>query len=149
KAVKDKNNKIIYYDGTFEDISRSKEAEQKLQSSEARMRYILNATTTIIYSIKVSGDKIQPVWVGDNISQFGYKPEELLDEKWWLSNVHPEDVQKIQSLINQIKSSRHIVMEYRFKNKQFMQGRELDLKEAVAYRDRLYLDLIKKALFNI
>jgi HAD superfamily hydrolase (TIGR01509 family) len=30
-------------------------------------------------------------------------------------------------------------------NKQFMQGRELDLKEAVAYRDRLYLDLIKKA----
>ncbi len=30
-------------------------------------------------------------------------------------------------------------------NEQFMRGRELDLKEAVAYRDKLYLYLIKQA----
>ncbi|HES59545.1 MAG TPA: PAS domain S-box protein, partial [Caldithrix sp.] len=118
KAIKDKKNKIIFYDGTFEDITASKEAEQKLQSSEARMRHLLNATTTIIYSIKVSGKNLQPEWVGDNIRQLGYTTDEVLNKKWWLNNVHPDDIEKTGNLINQLRDIKHFVVEYRFKNKQ-------------------------------
>jgi two-component system cell cycle sensor histidine kinase/response regulator CckA len=118
KAVRDQNKKIIYYDGTFEDISASKEAEKKLQSSETRMRHLLNATTTIIYSMKDSGKKRKYIWVGDNIRQFGYNPKEVLEADWWINNIHPDDYKKTDTIINKIRTNNRIIVEYRFRHKQ-------------------------------
>ena len=117
KVIRDKNNKILHFDGTFEDITASKEAEQKLQSSEARMRHLLTSTSSVVYSLQMEGHKRVPVWVGDNIIQFGYMMTEVMKKNWWIDNVHPDDYEKAISSMNKLIENQHTVIEHRFKHK--------------------------------
>lgn len=117
RAIRDKNKKILYFDGTFEDITDSKESEEKLKSSEARMHHLLTSTSTVVYSLHIENGNRVPVWVGDNITQFGYSTIDVMKKNWWKDNVHPEDYDRTVSSMKNLIESQHTIIEYRFKHK--------------------------------
>jgi PAS domain S-box-containing protein len=49
KVVRDSNGKILYFEGTVEDITEQKRAEEKLHQSEARLRSLINNAPYGIY----------------------------------------------------------------------------------------------------
>jgi two-component system, cell cycle sensor histidine kinase and response regulator CckA len=49
KVVRDPNGKILYFEGTVEDITERKRAEEKLQQSEARLRSLIDNAPYGIY----------------------------------------------------------------------------------------------------
>jgi len=108
---------IVAAQSIVRDITYTKQAEEKLQSSEARLRYLLSSTTAIIYSLKILGGKLIPSWVGDNICLFGYTVEESLTNGWWIENLHQDDKDRVLLCLQDLFEKCKIETEYRFRKK--------------------------------
>ncbi|MBP6673044.1 MAG: PAS domain S-box protein, partial [Bacteroidetes bacterium] len=91
--VKDKNGKIIALAGISKDITAQKHAEDQLQVSEERQRFILESLPVAIYSASVDPD-VDTSWIsGDVLKITGYTVEEYLsDPGFWRQRLHPNDV---------------------------------------------------------
>ncbi|MGA3127656.1 MAG: PAS domain S-box protein [Candidatus Korobacteraceae bacterium] len=61
KLVRDANGKILYFEGTVEDITERKLAEEKLQQSEARLRSLINNAPFGIYQCDPRTDRLLDV----------------------------------------------------------------------------------------
>ncbi len=61
KVVRDVNGKILYFEGTVEDITEQKLAEEKLQQSEARLRSLINNAPFGIYQCDPRTDRLLDV----------------------------------------------------------------------------------------
>jgi PAS domain S-box-containing protein len=61
KVVRDANGKILYFEGTVEDITDQKLAEEKLQQSEARLRSLINNAPYGIYECDPRTDRFMDV----------------------------------------------------------------------------------------
>jgi PAS domain S-box-containing protein len=61
KVVRDPNGKILYFEGTVEDITDQKLAEEKLQQSEARLRSLINNAPFGIYQCDPRSDRFLDV----------------------------------------------------------------------------------------
>ena len=117
QPVRNIKGKIVAAQAIVRDITYTKQAEEKLLSSEARLRYLLTSTTTIIYSLKISGRKLIPTWIGDNIYRFGYTVEEALTYNWWVDCIHPDDRDRVLSNLEILFKKGKIETEYKFKKK--------------------------------
>ena len=76
--LKNSKGEIIGTFGMSRNISESKEIQEKLKSSEARLRHLIAATTAVLYSVDISDAGFILTWVGDNINQFGYTTKEAV-----------------------------------------------------------------------
>ena len=117
QPVRNIKGEIIAAQSIVRDITYTKQAEEKLMSSEARLRHLLTATTTIIYSLKISGKELIPLWVGDNICQFGYTIEEAIKYSWWTNCLHPDDHDRVLSGLSDLFKKGKLETEYRFRKK--------------------------------
>jgi PAS domain S-box-containing protein len=61
KVVRDANGKILYFEGTVEDITERKLAEEKLQQSEARLRSLIDNAPYGIYQCDPRSDRFVDV----------------------------------------------------------------------------------------
>jgi two-component system cell cycle sensor histidine kinase/response regulator CckA len=61
KVVRDPSGKILYFEGTVEDITEQKLAEEKLQQSEARLRSLINNAPYGIYQCDPRTDRFLDV----------------------------------------------------------------------------------------
>jgi len=61
KVVRDPNGKILYFEGTVEDITERKWAEEKLQQSEARLRSLIDNAPYGIYQCDPRTDRFLDV----------------------------------------------------------------------------------------
>jgi len=61
KVVRDPNGKILYFEGTVEDITEQKLAEEKLQQSEARLRSLIDNAPYGIYQCDSHNDRFLDV----------------------------------------------------------------------------------------
>lgn len=131
--LNDHQGNVIGIVGINHDITESKRLEEQLRSSEARLRNIVTATSAVLYTTRVIGETLTFTWVGDNINQFGFVPEEVIKPDFWNNMIHPDDrdylITKIPSLLKENK----IVLEYRIRNKE---GNYLWIRdESVLVRD--------------
>ena len=95
KVVKDKNGKVLFYEGTMQDITQRKMAEQSRKESEERYRT----------AIEHSNDGV--VIIHGNINQyvnrrfvemFGYeRPEEIIGKAVTMV-VHPDDFEMVTDI---------------------------------------------------
>jgi PAS domain S-box-containing protein len=99
------------------DITHSKSIQEQLQSSEARLRHITNTVSAVLYTVKYADSVFIPVWVGENIVQFGYEVKEVLTTNWWFNVIHPDDLEYVKSSIQTVLLKDRLVLEYRLKCK--------------------------------
>jgi hypothetical protein len=87
KAVRDNRGKVIYYDGTIEDVTDRKLAEKALQYSEERFRQIAEQSREVGWEVDKNGlyTYISPL----SESVLEYKPDELVGKKHFF-DLHPE-----------------------------------------------------------
>ena len=86
--------------GVMYDITRQKEAEQRLQEAETRYRSLVETLPVVTYVNEVTQDDDILRYVAPGMEQLtGYLPEECVDQpRFWISMVHPEDRERIEEL---------------------------------------------------
>lgn len=88
------------------------------QNSKYHLNLVLNASPSVNYQLEQKGEKLNPIWVSNNIQEiFGYSREEAIDDNWWFSNLHPHDTKKASSAFNKLIKNGKVVHEYRFRHK--------------------------------
>ena len=93
----------------------SKQMSSKLRS---KVESLLISSPAVVYSCKASGS-FATTYVTPNIkAQLGYEPSDFTDNvDFWLDNIHPDDIERVQSeLATLFETGRH-AHEYRFKHK--------------------------------
>ncbi len=88
KAVRNAQGKIVYYDGTIEDITTRKEAELALEYSETRFKQIAEQSREVVWEVNSKGlyTYVSPL----STTVLGYTPEELINTKHFY-DLHPEE----------------------------------------------------------
>jgi len=92
-AVKDEKGKVKYYDGTIEDITERKRAEEALRKNERRFRDIVENALEWIWEVDTNGKYIYASPSIENI--LGYKPEKVLGKHFY-DLFHPEDRKELK-----------------------------------------------------
>jgi PAS domain S-box-containing protein len=112
KAVRDDSGKVIYYEGTVEDITERKHAEEALLESEIRFRTLANVAPAGVYLTDGQGNcqYANPRWC----QMVGLELEEALG-KGWAKRVHPEDIGwLVEEMIENRDRKEEWNYEYRF-----------------------------------
>jgi|GEM_PF-2254115 len=120
-AVRDKNGKMIYIDGTIEDITARKKLEHKLKESEKRYRLIAENVTDVIWTI---GPDLKYTYISPSIKTLrGFDPKELIGKH--ISTILTPDSYKIveKELAKRIKE----VKKKKIKNRIVNTTMELEL----------------------
>jgi PAS domain S-box-containing protein len=118
KPTLDPQGTLLRMDGIVADITGRKQAEAKLQASEARYRLATRATNDVIWEWNAVTDRL--TWAENAQIVFGYSPAELADTGWWDSHIHPEDRQRVTSGLRKLLDGSETVWsdEYHFLLKQ-------------------------------
>lgn len=114
QAVRDDSGSILYYEGTVEDITERKHAEEELKKREERFRALMRNSSDIVYVLNSEGI-IQ--YVSPNVQQvLGYSdqigPEEHLGV---LDFVHPEDKDKAGKALTELVDILDRTLSYEFR----------------------------------
>ena len=78
RAVKDSTGNILYYEGTLEDITPRKSAEDELKKSEEKYRHIFENAVMGIYQVTPEGKYLSANPILAAIHGYG-SPEEMID----------------------------------------------------------------------
>jgi PAS domain S-box-containing protein len=104
--------------GIVQDITERKKAEQALELSEERYRIVTEQTGQLVYDYNVEKDVAN---LAGNIEELtGFMPDEFRGKslKFWLSRVHPEDLDMYVEKHKRYKGSGDVYRtEYRFRKK--------------------------------
>ncbi|CAN5139374.1 hypothetical protein BH11PSE11_BH11PSE11_05490 [soil metagenome] len=89
-----------------------------VRTTTARLRQLLAASPTILYALRIEGERMVSVWVSENITQvFGYSIEECLRPGWWRDNLHADDREQVLLSYGRIFTEHSVLHEYRFHDK--------------------------------
>ncbi|MCE2882368.1 MAG: PAS domain S-box protein [Planctomycetaceae bacterium] len=92
------------------------ERTAKLAASEARLRYVLTAGPSVIYTCEAGGD-FRSTYLSPNIARiFGYDGDEFLkDPMFWSNRIHPEDLPESRRKLHEALETGNASYEYRFR----------------------------------
>ena len=93
RAVRDSEGNLLYYEGTTQDVTARKLAEQALRESEERYRELFENAKDGIYVHDLNGKYISVNRAGEKLT--GYSRAEILG-KSFTNFVPPEEVEKIR-----------------------------------------------------
>src|SRR2546423_5976533 len=74
-AVRDERGRLLYYEGSVEDVTAQKQAEAALRESEKRYRNLFEYANDVIYTIDLAGNYTSVNKVGEQVT--GYSRAEL------------------------------------------------------------------------
>jgi PAS domain S-box-containing protein len=76
--------------GMLQDVTQQREARERLQASEARLRLVIRATNDVIWEWDIPTGDLQ--WNERAHEAFRYSPEEMGNSiDWWAERIHPEE----------------------------------------------------------
>ncbi len=115
--IRDKNGQPIRLVGTMMDITERNQREQQLREALARYDVLMQATQDAVWDMNlVTGE----TYTNDTLKQiFGYDDEVQDNDRWWNSNLHPDDRDRVVAGINAAMDNGKTVWkdEYRFRCK--------------------------------
>lgn len=103
--------------GAARDISDRKKYETEIFELSERLQHYLATSQTITYALQIKKDESFPFWVSENITRIlGYEISEALENNWWINNIYPDDKNKIEENITEmkLKETESLIQEYRF-----------------------------------
>ncbi|MEW5858260.1 MAG: PAS domain S-box protein [Cyanobacteriota bacterium] len=115
RAVRDRTGKLLYYEGTFEDITSRRRAEQALFDSKEQYRVIrvISVTSDAECTIVTPDGQMITEWVSEAFLRVsGYTFAEISTPEGWRRLIHPDDWLKQQNLLNLV-SGHSSVSEHR------------------------------------
>ena len=100
------------------DITERKQAERELEQTKERLELVVQAGPAVTYTAKASGD-YGATFISENITaQLGYSPQDFTDDsKFWASNIHPDDAERVFAELPALFEKGHHTHEYRFRYK--------------------------------
>jgi PAS domain S-box-containing protein len=91
------NGKTVLLQGTFQDITERKQAEEALQASEDNYRTLVSHTPAVLWSSDENG---HTSFISSNVEQvYGYTPKEIIEsgDRLWFGRIHPEDLADVKA----------------------------------------------------
>jgi PAS domain S-box-containing protein len=134
EVSRDARGRPEVFNGTVQDVTERKRAEERLREAEARFRTLVEQIPAVTYVRSANAGR-SVIYVSPQVEEMlGYSPEEILDNELWRATVHPDDRER---LLEEIRSARRagepIKQEYR---QIARDGREVWVRdEAVLVRD--------------
>lgn len=116
-ATFDAQGKLVASRGNLFDISKRKQAEQALHTSEARLNFLLANTPAIIFMLTVT-DGLSLTFLSDSVyTVFGYTKHQLLDDPTlWQRAVHPDDLPQSDAILPQLLETGFALWEPRIRH---------------------------------
>ena len=137
RTVQDESGKLLYYEGTVEDITERKNVEESLQKSEAKNRALLNVIPDVIFRLDREGFYLDFTLSTTGDTLFDCSPTSIIGRN--IAEILPLEIsQKIQGYIEETLASRKIsVFEYQWFVNQKLQDYEMrivmsDVNEVLA-----------------
>jgi PAS domain S-box-containing protein len=115
--IKDATGKVFGVSKVARDITERKQAEAELRATHAQLRQLLEHSPAVIYSLRVEGQSVTPVFVSENIERLlGVSVAESTRYEWWLESLHPDDRERVLSKLSESLSGDGYSMEYRIRH---------------------------------
>jgi PAS domain S-box-containing protein len=87
--------------GIVQDITRRKQAEEKLRAATEQFRVVAQVTNDAIWDWDLATDKLS--WNEGVQTLFGYSPEQVSDSiAWWYEHIHPDDRDAVVEGIHEV-----------------------------------------------
>jgi two-component system, cell cycle sensor histidine kinase and response regulator CckA len=97
----------------------SRHLEDQHRRAQQRVREIVASSPAVLFTAEIADDQVQSLsWTSDNLFEIlGYRPEAAIGADWALSNVHPEDVERVKSQTNtELFTFGRSTIEFRFRH---------------------------------
>jgi PAS domain S-box-containing protein len=119
RVVKDKNGKVLYYEGFVTDITKQKNAEISLIEAEKRYRTLVEKLPAVVFMDKFNQPQSTQYISPRLLDLLGYTPEEWEDgDNLWESSLHPDDMERvIAEDIRTDKTGEPFRIEYRMRHR--------------------------------
>ncbi len=116
RVIRDDDGKVLYYEGTVEDVTERRRAGDALRESEERYRTLIEHSYDLICEVSIDGKFLYVSPKHKDV--LGYEPAELLDKSIFV-HMHTDDIPPVmaefQRAITTFSSGR-AVHRYRHKN---------------------------------
>jgi PAS domain S-box-containing protein len=102
--------------GVSEDITEQRHAADALRATQERLQQVYAFSTTVMYALEVKGDATTPTWVSDNFTRMtGYDTAQFADPAWGMSQLHPDERDRLQAELPALLRQERFTREYRFR----------------------------------
>ena len=99
-------------------VSKLETKNEELEVAHAELRQLLAHSPAVIYTLTIDGETVTPVVVSDNIERlFGFRVAESTRYEWWLDSLHPDDRERVLSVLAKSLTGEGYSMEYRIRHK--------------------------------
>ncbi|MBW4527831.1 MAG: PAS domain S-box protein [Phormidium tanganyikae FI6-MK23] len=106
---------ITHFVAVQRDITDRKWSEKALIATQARLKYLLSSSPSVIYTCQPNRNRAC-TFVSENITQqLGYEIWQYLkDPHFWIDHIHPEDLSIVLEHLDHLPEVGEVTCEYRF-----------------------------------
>ena len=102
--------------GVSEDITEQRRAAESLRATQERLQQVYAFSTTVLYALDVKGAMTTPTWVSDNFARMtGYDTALAADPAWGMSQLHPDERERLLAELPALLRQERFTREYRFR----------------------------------
>ena len=99
------------------EIAGHEQAAAALRQAQQRLRHVVASSPAVLFALALEGERIRGIsWISENLQDLlGYGPAVATDPDWWMSNIHPDDRERMIAQTHEHLLSRgRAANEYRF-----------------------------------
>jgi PAS domain S-box-containing protein len=114
-----REGKVVGCVVTFLDITERKRLEEDSRRAQQRLREVVVSSPAVLFTLAMSETDVEGLtWTSDNLREIlGHSPDDAVGRDWWLSNVHPEDRNRVAAeTASELLTRGYSNQEYRFRH---------------------------------